>query len=397
MPTTFRDFVKLAGRMGPAQPLTDGGDASECSSVVGNSVGGDMASSELDASAKGSAPSSPPPVRKDRSLTAHDLYELEAAHDRINELHPDYLNARIESCEDEGVSRLSTKANTPSSISSLVGSTTKITVSELRNRFDPAAKRAGNVAPLPVDMGKPSNTVTEITTIFEHKARSDRKKQHSRGGLGSGGIVSQMKASIESKAKAKAGSPRNGGAQTNTKQKINVFEALTKRTRGDTVATKLTRVKDSALARRIWVDKVAIGSPPPLWGGGKTMSGSLGRDGKKGTSVGSSPTRGSGPLGGGAGSVSQRRHSAGCAKNGKFPPPPPPGVSVAQSALSGENGGGGNSFAPWRSTDTGSDTADTADAGEFGDAPNRGRRRATTVNCDAEAEVCRHNYTHTKY
>lgn len=47
---------------------------------------------------------------------------------RINELHPDYLNARIESCEDEGVSRLSTKANTPSSISSLVGSTTTITV-----------------------------------------------------------------------------------------------------------------------------------------------------------------------------------------------------------------------------------------------------------------------------
>ena len=52
---------------------------------------------------------------------------------RINELHPDYLNARIESCEDEGVSRLSTnvnKANTPSSVSSLVHSTTKITVSE---------------------------------------------------------------------------------------------------------------------------------------------------------------------------------------------------------------------------------------------------------------------------
>ena len=51
---------------------------------------------------------------------------------RINELHPDYLNARIESCEDEGVSRLSTnmnKANTPSSVSSLVHSTTKITVS----------------------------------------------------------------------------------------------------------------------------------------------------------------------------------------------------------------------------------------------------------------------------
>lgn len=50
---------------------------------------------------------------------------------RINELHPDYLNARIESCEDEGVSRLSTnmnKANTPSSVSSLVHSTTKITV-----------------------------------------------------------------------------------------------------------------------------------------------------------------------------------------------------------------------------------------------------------------------------
>lgn len=37
---------------------------------------------------------------------------------------------------------------------------------------------------------------------------------------------------------------------------LQVFEALTKRTRSDTVATKLTRVKDSALARRIWVDKV---------------------------------------------------------------------------------------------------------------------------------------------
>lgn len=39
-----------------------------------------------------------------------------------------------------------------------------------------------------------------------------------------------------------------------------VFEALTKRTRNDNVATKLTRVKDSALARRIWVDKVCHGS-----------------------------------------------------------------------------------------------------------------------------------------
>ncbi|CAM9888099.1 unnamed protein product, partial [Ectocarpus sp. 12 AP-2014] len=157
MPTTFRDFVKLAGRMGPAQPLEDGGEASESSSVVGTgcSVGGDMAS-EHEASTKGSDPSSPPQARKDRSLTAHDLYELEAAHDRINELHPDYLNARIESCEDEGVSRLSTKANTPSSVSSLVHSTTKITVSELRNRFDPAARGgpgAGHAAPLPVDMG----------------------------------------------------------------------------------------------------------------------------------------------------------------------------------------------------------------------------------------------------
>ncbi len=38
-----------------------------------------------------------------------------------------------------------------------------------------------------------------------------------------------------------------------------MFEALTKRTRSDTVATKLTRVKDSALARRIWVDKVHMG------------------------------------------------------------------------------------------------------------------------------------------
>lgn len=39
-----------------------------------------------------------------------------------------------------------------------------------------------------------------------------------------------------------------------------VFEALTKRTRNDNVATKLTRVKDSALARRIWVDKVCNNS-----------------------------------------------------------------------------------------------------------------------------------------
>lgn len=37
---------------------------------------------------------------------------------------------------------------------------------------------------------------------------------------------------------------------------MQVFEALTKRTRSDNVANKLTKVKDSALARRIWVDKV---------------------------------------------------------------------------------------------------------------------------------------------
>lgn len=40
---------------------------------------------------------------------------------------------------------------------------------------------------------------------------------------------------------------------------LQVFEALTKRTRSETVATKLTRVKDSALARRVWVDKVWMG------------------------------------------------------------------------------------------------------------------------------------------
>lgn len=48
-----------------------------------------------------------------------------------------------------------------------------------------------------------------------------RQGLHVRDGSGSGGIVSQMKASIESKAKAAAGSPRNA-VQTNTKAKINV-------------------------------------------------------------------------------------------------------------------------------------------------------------------------------
>lgn len=47
---------------------------------------------------------------------------------------------------------------------------------------------------------------------------------HVRDGSGSGGIVSQMKASIESKAKAKAaaGSPSRPAAPNSTKQKINV-------------------------------------------------------------------------------------------------------------------------------------------------------------------------------
>lgn len=58
------------------------------------------------------------------------MWRFSSFNRRINELHPDYLNARIESCEDEGVSRLSTKGNTPSSVSSLVHSTTKITVRE---------------------------------------------------------------------------------------------------------------------------------------------------------------------------------------------------------------------------------------------------------------------------
>ncbi|CAM9623025.1 unnamed protein product [Pylaiella littoralis] len=369
MPTTFRDFVKLAGRMGPAQPLADGGEASESSSVVG--MGGDNGSSEQDISAKGSAPSSPPQARKDRSLTAHDLYELEAAHDRINELHPDYLNARIESCEDEGVSMLSTnmnKANTPSSVSSLVHSTTKITVSELRNRFDPAARTGEHSAPLPKDMGKPSSTVSQITSIFEHKARSERRKMHVRDGSGSGGIVSQMKASIESKAKAAATSPSRPGAPNSTKQKINVFEALTKRTRNDNVASKLTRVKDSALARRIWVDKVA-GSPPPLWGGKAPPGRTFGCD-KKGGKGGQGPQagRGGSSLGGGRfGSVkkmtaSPRRHSSSDSANGKFPPPPPPGA-VAQADI----GGGTKPPAPWRSNPP----------LDIDDALDQGRRRST--------------------
>lgn len=47
---------------------------------------------------------------------------------------------------------------------------------------------------------------------------------HVRDGSGSGGIVSQMKASIESKSKAKpgAGNPSSSAVPNSTKQKINV-------------------------------------------------------------------------------------------------------------------------------------------------------------------------------
>lgn len=49
---------------------------------------------------------------------------------------------------------------------------------------------------------------------------------HVRDGSGSGGIVSQMKASIESKAKAAATSPSRPGAPNSTKQKINVGRTM---------------------------------------------------------------------------------------------------------------------------------------------------------------------------
>ena len=51
---------------------------------------------------------------------------------------------------------------------------------------------------------------------------------HVRDGSGSGGIVSQMKASIESKSKAKAagGNPSSAAVPNSTKQKINVSLAL---------------------------------------------------------------------------------------------------------------------------------------------------------------------------
>lgn len=61
-----RKRLSLNAAHSPGWPFSqDGGDASESSSVVGmgSSVGGDMGSYELDASLKGSAPSSPPPVR----------------------------------------------------------------------------------------------------------------------------------------------------------------------------------------------------------------------------------------------------------------------------------------------------------------------------------------------
>lgn len=81
--------------------------------------------------------------------------------------------------------------------------------------------------------------------------------------------------------------------------------------------------------------QVALGSPPPMWGGGKRLGGGFGREdesARNGPVLG----RGSGQLGGGrsggsAGSVSQRRHSAGNKQNGKFPPPPPPGALMAQT------------------------------------------------------------------
>ena len=52
------------------------------------------------------------------------------------------------------------------------------------------------------------------------------------------------------------------------------------------------------------------------------------------------------------------------------------------SALGGENGSGGSSFAPWRSS---TESGDDVDGGQRG---QRGRRRVTALACDAEAEVC---------
>lgn len=52
--------------------------------------------------------------------------------------------------------------------------------------------------------------------------RCHSRQMHVRDGSGSGGIVSQMKASIESKAKAAAGSPSSAAVPNSTKQKINV-------------------------------------------------------------------------------------------------------------------------------------------------------------------------------
>lgn len=72
-------------------------------------------------------------------------------------------------------------------------------VSELRNRFDPAAREraaGGKVAPRPADMGKPSNTVTQITSIFEHKARSDRRKVRGRPWFTSLAVSRRMRVTL---------------------------------------------------------------------------------------------------------------------------------------------------------------------------------------------------------
>ncbi|CAM9729503.1 unnamed protein product [Chrysoparadoxa australica] len=112
MPTTFRDFVRLACLLGPAQPLIDLSPTPELSRRAGSGIltpremtGEENSLPSIKNSILANMPASTRAAA--HTVTPHYQYERERIHDRINEQHPGKLLQQINKCKDEDVNWLS--------------------------------------------------------------------------------------------------------------------------------------------------------------------------------------------------------------------------------------------------------------------------------------------------
>jgi diadenosine tetraphosphatase ApaH/serine/threonine PP2A family protein phosphatase len=181
MPSTFRDFVKMASRLGPAQPLfREDDEVDEPGSPTSMTAPlTPEASPALFASA-GDGEEGDPQVNSGgglwaaRRMTVHDKYEAEAANDRINELHPVVVRKRLQGAGDEDAVIMGSSSNLTQQVEG-VNSGVRYNIRVIREAYE-ASCRASQETPTSAAMRPTSgsNAVQELRKLWD-KGAADRR------------------------------------------------------------------------------------------------------------------------------------------------------------------------------------------------------------------------------